>query len=206
MQKKTLFRLNRVSCDYLSSCDLINKYRLKSVYNKPKIKQIALSFSLKNFTTSVERLGIMSGKNSALMEIKSYLVFYLYFCNLPFLSFNLTSMNRSFEKLDSGDFVFKIVINNKKDIESFLFKFWVDSFNRLKVNSSSTNYTCSQACYSLSLTSKSFVDVEDIINVLNRESDSKDFDINLYFTFTNLNAYKNSKNLIRNIPFFWIND
>lgn len=202
---------SRISSDYLSTCDLINKYRLKTVYKKPKLEKIVLSFSLKSFTNRLETTGAVN--NSNLSEIKSFLIFYLYFSNPPFLSFILSTTNRSFEKLDSGDFVFKIVISNEKDLSKFLFAFWVDNISRLKnsKNFVQQNRTIKHSnsdkhlCSSVSVNINSFVDFENILGVLNKDFDNKGFDLNINFVFQNIKSAKDLNCVVKNIPTFWIN-
>lgn len=204
-------KYNQTSSEYLSTCDLINKYRLKTVYKKPKLKKIVVSFSLKAFINGLEKTN--DANNSSLSEIKSFLMFYLYFSNPPFLSFILSTTNRSFEKLDSGDFIFKTVICNDKDLRKFLFSFWVDNLSRLKNNkvlvqqnkilkhSNSEKYLC----FSFSVNIKTFVDFENILGVLNKDFDNKGFNLNINFIFQNIKSTKDINCVVKNIPTFWIN-
>ena len=40
--------------DYLSSCDLINKYNLKNIHERPQLSQIIVNVKLKDFLLASE--------------------------------------------------------------------------------------------------------------------------------------------------------
>lgn len=212
---KKIFDSSKLVCptnNYLSNCDLLNKYRLKSVYSQPKLEKIVLSFSFKEFLNGFE-----NSKNnlnhSSLMEIKAFLVFYLCFSIFPFLSFNVSSMSRTHEKTDNGDFVFKIVITDKKIMQKFLFEFWINNFSQFKTKGqllqsiTKTNLKNFDCCYSLSLNAKSLSDFEDVIEAINSDKDSefRDFNLKINFIFGNFESTKDSYLSIKNLPLFWIN-
>jgi hypothetical protein len=64
--------LNTVSNNYLSNCDLINKYNLKNIHHIPRLKKIVLDFNLFDFLNSSDfNLKEQTDSNS---QIKSFII------------------------------------------------------------------------------------------------------------------------------------
>ena len=66
--------LNTKYNNYLSNCDLINKYNLKSVYDTPKLDKIILDFNLANFLNAIDSSSAKEQTDSNI-QIKAFIVF-----------------------------------------------------------------------------------------------------------------------------------
>lgn len=183
------------SSQYLQKSDLLNKYLIKSVYKMPKVSGIILQFNLKNFIKSCSN-------SSSSLEIESYLLFYLLYSLSPYLTFNLSTLNRSVNKLESGDYTFKVFIREDKDVYSFLYTFFLGSFYTFKKITSSQSIF-NKFCYNISLPSSFFLELEDFIRKQeNYGIDLDSFFIDVSLLFENTGQPEIKHNIICNIfPF-----
>jgi hypothetical protein len=201
--------LNQKCNEYLSNCDLINKYSLKNTNNIPKIKKISLELDLKDFLLASE----ISEKNQKhiLSQTKSYLLFYILFGFLPKINFNKNVVSKSkILTLSELHYSLSVVFSTKREVNNFLHSFFIENFSKLssdgfkvfkkkeinnKVNS------LNSFLLSIIIPGNSFNESDSFfkggLNLKNLK-----FKLNISINNPKL---KNNQNIVKNLPFFWIN-
>ena len=110
---------------YLSNCDLINKYNLKNIYQKPKLNKIILDFSLKNFVDSLNIKENQERFNE--IQIKSFLFLYLLTGAIPLINNKLIVLKNK-EVKENVNYSLKFSYGNDSSIYNFLFFFFFENF------------------------------------------------------------------------------
>jgi hypothetical protein len=114
MLNKTFFIKNQ----YLSNCDLINKYNLLNIYQKPKLNKIILEFSIKNFIEALNSKENQEKFNET--QIKAFLFIYLLIAAVPFIN-NKVKMVKNKEIKETTNYSLKFTYSNDMYIYNFLF-------------------------------------------------------------------------------------
>lgn len=68
-----IFKTNFKQNNYLYNCDFINKYTLKTTYQKPKIQKISINFSI----NQLKKMGVI--ENDRTTSLKSFFMFFILF-------------------------------------------------------------------------------------------------------------------------------
>jgi hypothetical protein len=103
---------------YLSNCDLINKYNLKNIYQKPKLNKIILDFSLKNFVDSLNIKENQERFNE--IQIKSFLFLYLLTGAIPLINNKLIVLKNK-EVKENVNYSLKFRLRNLFNFNSVFF-------------------------------------------------------------------------------------
>lgn len=187
---------------YLSDCDLINKYNLLNIYQKPKIENIVLGFSIENDTNS-------STENSIKAALALYFISMLYsYVNIKKIKTNDANKTKN----TNIKYNFKIIFSNKEEISSFLSTFFIENWNTLLLDDfvlfnskfSKTKVSLEKEVFKTKIPVQSFFELETFFSKVSTEINPKELNINLSFLFSNLIVGKKRKDLIQNIPNFWI--
>lgn len=103
--------------DYLSNCDLINKYNCINTNTIPRIKSIVLELPLFQF---INLLNISSNSKSMIMKtyLKAYFVFYILFCIKPSINY------KSIKNL-SKNYSLKLKLSSMNQINNFCYTFFM---------------------------------------------------------------------------------
>jgi hypothetical protein len=195
--------------NYLSSCDLINKYNLGSVYENPKLSKIVLELSSQDILNACE-----SGNKKEFdsdLQIKTFLLLYILQSNYPYINFNKIQ-----QKKDGPAFSIKAVISSEEQIQSFLNTIFVENWNMLVIEdytllrSSIAKYTKHiqnnrKFVLNTKMAGSVFFEIDNFLNKNLFGLSSKNLNIKISFLFTH-NFRKNKKislDLIKNFPLFW---
>jgi len=124
-------RIFQFSNYYLKN-DFIIKYYLSSIFEKPKVVKIAISFSLNQITNSISTI-------EKLTPTDAFNLLYSNFSVFPLITFSLISGKK--EKVEQFDSNFKVVLTKKSDIDFFLyncintkqFKQYLNSIKRISL-------------------------------------------------------------------------
>lgn len=200
--------INRKFSAYLSNCDLINKYGLKNTNNIPNIKKISLELDLKDFLLASE----ISEKNQkhVLSQTKAYLLFYTLFGFIPRINFNKNKSSKSkISGISELHYSLNLVFTKKKEIDGFLNSLFIDNFSNL--NSSLKTFKKKEI--NNKMNSLDFFLVSFIIPGISFNENENLFKGSLNFKnlkfklniLINNPQLKNNQNIVRNLPFFWIN-
>jgi len=208
--------LNTVSNNYLSNCDLINKYNFKNIHRIPRLKKIVLDFNLFDFLNSSDfNLKEQTDSNS---QIKSFIIFYILTEFISYINFNKSLSSIKKLKLSENNFSLKVIINNIKEIDLFLFSMFIENWSKLVVDdfvlfkkrntllNKSSIISNKQFIFSTVVPSSCFFELESFLNKNDSgiNLNAKNFNIKLNFIFENTVNLKNSQNFIKNLPYFWI--
>lgn len=198
--------------NYLSKCDLSNKYLIKSIFFIPKIKQIKLELTELN-----QFLVDNQAENEKLLAIQYqvFILFYLYFQKLPFLKFLVKRIKNSALKKGytiHSTLFFSVCFTNQKTIKQFLTNLFIENRvlrglelkNSLLYNFCAIDQTSAFKMHLL-VSSKILEGFDkmnlNLIPALNIQ--------NLFFKIT-INCLQPVVKvkpvfLLQNFPFFWIN-
>ena len=208
-------KLNIVSNTYFSNCDLINKYNFKSLHNIPKLKKVVIDFNLSDFLISSDFSSSKEQTDSS-VQIKSFIIFYILTESLSYINFNKSLSSIKKLKLSENNYSLKVSITNSKELNSFLFSFFVESWSKLLIDDfvlfkkdktlvNKVNQCSNQFVFSTYIPSSIFVELESFLNKTNIGVNSKNLNIKINFVFENTPVKsKNLQNLIKNLPYFWI--
>ena len=205
------YNTNQKFNQYLSNCDLINKYNSKTIYNIPTIKKIVCEVHLKDFLASSELS--TSDQNNSISQIKSYLLVYLLLGVLPYINCNKNKKALlQFNKNSENNYSLKILFSTVTEKNLFLNSLFIDNWTKLKLDgfslfadktTLSNKKITSQFVFNSIIPGNSFFEVEDFfcnnINSLNL----RNLKFNINFLITNA-IVKNKRNLLKNLPYFWI--
>jgi len=186
---------------YLSDCDLINKYTLRNVYQKPHIKNIVVDFSIKNETSNAVSASISAAVIYVLTNFYPYVI-----------TKKSKNSNSDKHKNNSTEYNFKAIFSNKQEINSFLSTLLVENWNTLLLDDFvlfSSKFNETKIChekevFKIKIPIQSFFELDMFFSKVATEINPKNFEINLNLLFFNFTVGQNRKNTIQNLPNFWI--
>lgn len=193
---------------YLSNCDLINKYNFKNTNNLPRVKKISLELNLKEFLNASD----LSEKNQKhiLSQTRSYLLLYIILGFLPQINYNKNINLKSKLIKDSElNYSLKLTFSTRKDIDNILYSFFLENLSKLYLDGFTffqkkevNNKIVGLKSFLLttSIPGNSFYEVENFFKE-NLNLKNMRFKLNILILNT---STKNNKNLIKNLPFFWM--
>jgi hypothetical protein len=194
-----------VKTSYFSDCDLIYKYRLKSVYDKPKIDKIFLDFPISNISNQLETINLV---NSQLLH---YVLIYSLFSILPFI--NCQKLKNSIRGEKTIDiFSLKLIFKDNTSKYNFLRTFLIEAWSNVvkeELNLFSKNIKLKKINTSKQhnfFTASFPIFLFDEIDPLFLNFFSKETLLNITFNTTQAKTLEhlNYGSLIENLPLFWI--
>lgn len=204
-------KLNFFSNDYLSNCDLLNKYNLKSTHEIPKLRKIVLDFNLADLIGASENRD--KEQTDSNIQIKASSIFYVLTGLVAYINFNKSLSSIKKLKISENNYSIKISTTNSNEINHFLLSFFVENWTKLLIEDfilqrkkkelskidSEKNIVLSSL-----VPAEVFFELEMFLNKIVTGINSKNFNIKINFLFDNPNELKNSQTLIKNLPYFWI--
>jgi hypothetical protein len=207
------YNTNQKLNQYLSHCDLLNKYNLKTLHDVPTLDKIVCEIQLKDFLNASD-VGHLD-QNNSLSQINSYFLIYILLGCLPYLNCNKnkSALLKAVKKTDTN-YSLKISFSTLHDKNIFLTSLFNENWSKLKVDNFSlflekntllNKKISSNFVFNTIIPGNSFFEVEDFWG----RSDSispinlKNMKFNINFLIKNANA-KNKKNVLKNLQFFWI--
>lgn len=197
------------SANYLLSLDLINKYTLISTYKQPSIKKINLQIFLKNFLSASDFLNKKDINSN--IQLKSIMFFYILLSFFPSITFQNIKAGKNTKVRNEGDFILKMNITNKNQINFFLSNLFIEnnSFfenlnikslkNKLNSVSELNNETLS---YNIKMPGNIFFEVNDFFFTKTQDINLGKILIDTSFVYSNVPKKTNLSNLIKNTSFF----
>lgn len=208
-------KINYTKNRYLSNLDLINKLNLNDKRKIPFLNQIVLElpcvYFANNFVNSRHEFDLE-------VQIKGMLVLYLLAFNLPFINYKkIKIFDKSFVTKSENirHFSLKITLNDKSFIDKFLIKIFIEQMGVMNVDlQQSKKKDLVFDKYSLKYKKFNYINFIPISKILeldfflNRvlsDINSQELFLKLNLEFYECFVKMNFKNLIKNLPFFWIN-
>lgn len=192
---------------YLSNCDLINKYNLKNIYQKPKLNKIILDFSLKNFVDSLNIKENQERFNE--IQIKSFLFLYLLTGAIPLINNKLMVLKNK-EVKENVNYSLKFSYGNDSSIYNFLFFFFIENWSSIfKENKNIFSVINKEKEFNLFnlkivLPTSVFSEIDYIINNSTFDLNPKELNLNINFLISIPQKNKNLNSVLKNLPLFWI--
>ena len=199
---------------YLSNCDLINKYNFKNVHEIPELKKIVLELNLEDFLLSCDFS--QKEQTDSNIQIRAYIIIYILMGLMPFINFNKSSSSSLKAKSLENNYSLKIILSNKKEINSFLTSLFIENWSKLlledfllfKNTKNSQSKKIQSATKSVVLNTiipgNIFFEIENLLTKNLTGINPKTLKFRLNFLIANMSKIKNFNNLIKNLPFFWI--
>ena len=199
---------------YLSNCDLINKYNFKNVHEIPELKKIVLELNLEDFLLSCDFS--QKEQTDSNIQIRAYIIIYILMGLMPFINFNKSSSSSLKAKSLENNYSLKIILSNKKEINSFLTSLFIENWSKLlledfllfKNTKNSQSKKIQSATKSVVLNTiipgNIFFEIENLLTKNLTGINPKTLKLRLNFLIGNMSKIKNFNNLIKNLPFFWI--
>ena len=200
---------------YLSKCDLINKYNVKTSYKIPKIDRIVLEFPFENFMKACT----FSEKDQAnpTFQLKGALIFYIFANLMPYINYNKSRLSLKKKLNSEKGYSLKIIIKNKEDITSLLSTLFVENWSKLisedfslskKLNSKNLDNRNKNEKISIikaTVPGSSFLEIDTFLDKYLLKINSRNISLIFNFIVSNPIKVQNSNKLIRNVAPFWIN-
>ena len=200
-------KLNFISNDYLSNCDLLNKYNLKSTHEIPKLKKIVIDFNIADLIGASDARD--KEQTDSNIQIKASSIFYILNGLISYINFNKSLSSVKKLKLSENNYSIKISTTNANEINCFLLAFFVENWTKLLIEDfvllkkpnveSKKNIVLSTL-----VPAHIFFELEMFLNKIVTGINSKNLNLKINFLFSNPNKLKNSQTLIKNLPYFWI--
>jgi len=204
-------KLNFISNNYLSNCDLLNKYNIKSTYEIPNLKKIILDFNLIDLIEASDNLN--KEQTDSNTQIKASSIFYILTGLISYINFNKSLSSVKKLKISENNYSIKISLGKSNNINSFLFSFFIENWGKLLIEDfillkgkkeSFAEVPKTNIVLSATVPSNIFFELETFLTKIITGVNSKNLKIKLNFVFKNPNKLKNSQTLIKNLPYFWI--
>jgi len=203
---------NFITHNYLSDYDLISKFNLKSLHQKPVVKNIVIEFPIKNFIKACDLKNI-SEKDSDI-QLKAFLLFYTFTSSIPFINSNKIKIikNKNIEKDNETNYSIKTILSSNESIYNFLISLFIENAtNLIKEDIHLDTFIAKGAYfnrinYKITLPVSSYYELFNILAVSFPELNPKEFFFHTNFKIesTGVNI-TNNKSFIKNLPLFWIN-
>lgn len=195
--------------NYLSNCDLINKYNLNSVHNIPKLKKITLELEMKNFLNSYEVIG--KDQTDSLAQTKAFLSIYALTGKIPYIKAEKSVAAFGRQKSSVLNYSLKTVLNKKVEKNNFLFSMFVENWQKLKLedfklfnSKSNKNFSSKKFVLNSLVPGYCLFEIDEILSKSISGINSKNIKLRVNFSFDNNSLLKNRNDIILNLPFFWI--
>lgn len=153
---------------------------------------------------------IFMKKKDLNIKYRTFIVSFLLNSNIPFLknvNINTFSKNNDLSNLD--DFFFYIVYSEKKLLNNFLFSLFIENSENLKKfnNVHNTQYISNKkntSKISMKIPINNIYDISYLVNSNILSANPKEMLISVDCIIKN-KFCKDKKNIIKSIPFFWLN-
>jgi len=193
--------------NYLSSCDIINKYNISNINNIPSLSLIVVELKIGNFAQSTRNVNVVSNDEPT-NQFPYFWSLYVITSLEPQLKFSL--MQSSSKKV-SGSYCLsiKILVQKQNDIESLLRFIFIENlkklikedvklFELLAKNVIKRMHTSNKDKKSL----KVKIPGHCLFNL--KSLPLIDLDVELTFIFDNLGSGFDFRTSVKNISNFWI--
>jgi len=204
--------INNSLSNYLSTCDLINKYNFKSVYNSPKLKRVVIDFNIFDFLSASDFKD--KEQTDSTVQIQAATLLYILTGFVSYINFNKSLSSLKKLKLSENNFSLKVTINDSREIDNFLFTLFVENWSKLlsedfsfykKPQKTSANFLSTKTfVHSCVVPAGCFFELESFLSKTISGVNPKNFNFKINFLFKTPVNFKSSQNLIKNLPYFWI--
>lgn len=188
---KTKFDSSKIN--YLLDCDTILKYNLKNKYEIPKLKKLSFQISLKDILLASDFINKETFNRN--IQIKGILLLYLINSNFPSISFYNYKNARFLKDKNSGDFIIRMDISDKKVIEYLLKELCL---NNIELFNTKKNINAEKfLSYNLKISARFFQNITNYFERTNSLLNLNKIEIQLNLLYKN--SIKTKKNIITNV-------
>tara|TARA_B100000674_G_C37958648_1_gene970900 strand:- start:413 stop:1051 length:639 start_codon:yes stop_codon:yes gene_type:complete len=195
--------------DYISRCDLINKYNIKSTYQIPELDKIVLELDMKDLLNSHEIT--LKDQTDPIAQVKAFTIIYIFMGLLPYIRASKSTSSLGRAKTTNLQFSLKVVLRKKNQINNFLFTLFIENWHKLVLedfklfkNEKIKNNVEKVLVLNSLIPADCFFDVNEFLSKSLNGVNPKSLKFRLNFLFKNSIDTKDRNKLIKNLPFFWI--
>lgn len=210
MSQLSTINCNKTSVhNYLSNCDLINKYNLVNINKTPKLNKICLELSSRDILSAAESVG--KTEINPETQIKSYFLLYILSSYQPYIKFRVSKKIKG----ENDNYSLEISISKEEKVYSFLVSFFIENWNKLCAEDfllwkrKGFNFVFHQKNFVIErkIPADTFFELENFLNKIPFGIISKNLNLKIKFFFQNNNfkILEASEKLVKNLPLFWIN-
>lgn len=195
--------------NYISNCDLINKYNVKSVHQIPKLDKIVLELDMKDLLNSYENSS--KDQTDSVAQVKAFLILYIFIGLFPYIKASKAVSSSGRLKTTNLQYSLKVVLRGKEEINKFLFSLFVENWQKLSLedfklfkNEKVKSEVEKTFVLNSLLPADCFFDISEFLSKTLTGVNSKNLKFRLNFSFNSSIDVKDRNKLIKNLPFFWI--
>jgi hypothetical protein len=212
----TIGKNDKKGCFYLSKCDLINKYNIKTAYKIPKIDSIVLEFPFDELIKACA--SSEKEQTNSTFQLKGATLFYVFTNLLPYINYNKSKISLKKENNQEIGYSLKIIIKSKEAISSFLYTLFVENWSKLvvedftlfkKIDSKDLvvkSKLQKKIVIRTSLIGNSFFEIESFLNQYLPKINPKNLSLKSNFIVLNSIKALDSTKLVKNLSPFWVNN
>jgi hypothetical protein len=195
-----IFKFDYNTNHYLANCDLINKCLLSSIILKPRIDKVVLNLHLNKSEENSNFFNLNE-------KVESFLALYLLGLRKSLLVINDDL------RIPVNFFKLKMLISEKSEINLFLSNCFYENNNEISTEKSSKEISKINSILiadklSTLLTTKinlgSFFEVNNFLDENYLEPKLKKLELKAEFSFKGCESEYSIRNLLKNVPLFWI--
>jgi hypothetical protein len=188
--------------NYILNCDLVNKYGLKSVYQKPQLTKIILEFSSNSIFLFCEN----NSEWDLNLQVRFFLLLYILQSNYSFVNLNKFKITN-----EQNHYAVKIIISCQKRLQLFLITIFLHDTGFVLLKKLSVKYNKyvqrkKQFFLNTSMPVSHFSELSALLTNKTPTFDLKNLFIRVIFIFDNIKVEKKSYflNLVKNLFLFWV--
>jgi hypothetical protein len=200
-----------LTSEYLSNCDLINKYKLLSLDKKPVLRNITLEFTYPDVLESLDKL--TKNESDSEIQVKSFLALYVFQLFQPLVNFGGI---KKIKESKSG-WSIRVLLTEKEDLDFFLKTIFIENVNKIFVEDYSFFHTKNNTFYDIApdqtlclvnsrIPIESFYEIDNLLVKNSLGVNPQKLDVRVKFIFQNDNIANQSSSirLFKNTPLFWV--
>ncbi len=202
MNASTIMCTSSINSEYFLSYELINKYKISSLFFVPKVEKVSIIISVLDLLNNA----LSTIKNS---EIKLYLLLYIVFLRTPIITLNKNIVSRG-GKTSSTVYYLKTTLADSLSISEFFISVFFENWHKIRkegalFEAKNTTISCKNVFYHFKVFTDSIAFFRKLSIIFDLIFDFKEvfFHITLRLKHP-VNILKPSG--IKSFPFFWIND
>ena len=192
--------------------DLMNKYLIKNMYQIPKIKTINVQINIKD-VIEINKNSFNNIKEKP-YKLKIFLLLFFYFLKIPFYKIQkFLKITKGNNKLKLKTNVLEIISINKRVFNNLILSLFMENtclktsknINSLQKFLILPSKSIDSINLKFLMSSEIFENIKKLGFFIFKNSTLKQLNFTLILQLYNPTKINNLKNLLYNMPFFWIN-
>jgi hypothetical protein len=190
---------------YLTNCDLINKFNIKNISQKPQLTKVILEFTFQDILLNCNNTNKEEWDSD--LQVKSFLLLYILQSNYPFINLNNFKINKN-------NCSIKIIISSEEYLQLLLITLFVENLDVLiekglsftEILNKHNNFIQNdkELIINTKIPASLFIELDTLINNEISGINLKDLNMKASFAFSKKIIGKKSLFYFKNLFPFWI--